>query len=86
MKLKEGFLTHTTDGVQYLVPVGNTGFSGLVRSNATAALIVDALKQDTTAEAITDLILARFDAPREKVAADVERILDTLRQIGALDE
>lgn len=86
MKLKEGFLTHTTGGTQYLVPVGSTQFSGLVRSNATAAMIVDALKQETSAEAIVELLLARYDAPREKIAADVARILDTLRQIGALDE
>ena len=86
MKLREGFMTHTAAGTQYLVPVGSTKFSGLVRSNATAAMIVDALAQDTTPEAITELLLARYDAPRERIAADVARILDTLRQIGALDE
>lgn len=86
MKLKEGFLTHTTGGTQYLVPVGSTQFSGLVRSNATAAMIVDALKQETSPDAITDMLLDHYDAPREKITADVARVLDTLRRIGALDE
>ena len=86
MKLKEGFVTHEVCGEQLLLAVGDAHFSGLVRSNPTAAMIVDALKEGTTAGAITGMLFERYDAPRKKIAADVEKILDTLRQIGALDE
>ncbi len=85
MKLKETFITHEMDGEQIMVAVGG-GFSGMVRSNATAAFIVDCLKNDTTQEAIVDAMCAEYDAPRDVIAGDVEKILAQLRSIGALDE
>ena len=86
MKLKPGYVTEDIDGVQILVPVGEDAFCGIVRSNRTAAFIVDCLKEETTPEAIADAMLARYDAPRETVAADVAEILGKLRSIGALAE
>ena len=86
MKLKGDFVTQVIDDTQFLVPLGGESFRGIVRSNKTAAFIVDLLKEETTAEAIVDAMCARYDAPRETVAADVGAILDTLRGIGALEE
>lgn len=86
MKLKEGFITHETDGEQIMVAAGDVGFAGLVRSNRTAAFIVDCLKTPTTPEQIVNAMTEQFDAPEKVIAADVERILDKLRSIGALDE
>ena len=86
MKLKESFITQNIDGMQFLVPVGGEAFSGIVRSNATAAFLVDGLKEETTEEALVDALCARYDAPRAEIAADVREILDTLRGIRALEE
>ena len=47
MKLKKSFITHTTGNEQILVAADNS-FSGLVRSNQTAAFIVDCLKKETS--------------------------------------
>ena len=46
MKLKDSFMTQEVDGIQFLVPVGQEFFSGIVRSNPTAAFIVDRLKRE----------------------------------------
>ncbi len=86
MKLKSNFITQNVDDTQFLVPVGAEAFSGIVRSNRTAAFIEDCLKKETTEEQIVDAMCARYDAPRECIAADVREILGTLRGIGALDE
>ena len=86
MKLKPGFITQDIDDTQFLVPMGAEAFSGVVRSNRTAAFIVDCLKQETTEDAIVEAMCQTFDAPRETIAADVGGILNTLRQIGALEE
>lgn len=86
MRLKEGMITHETAGEQILVDTVTHRFSGLVRSNATAAFIVDQLKEETSREEIIDAMLARYDAARDTIAADVDRILDTLRSIGAIEE
>ena len=86
MKLKSDFITQDIDDMQYLIPVGGEAYHGIVRSNPTAAFIVNCLQEDTTAEKIVDAMCAEYDAPREAIAADVEEILNTLRRIGALAE
>ena len=86
MKLKSDFITQVIDNTQFLVPLGGETFQGIVRSNKTAAFIVDCLKEETTAEAIVDAMCEKYDAPRETIAADVAKVLDTLRGIRALEE
>lgn len=86
MKLKDGFITHETNGEQIMVSAGNVKFSGLVRSNKTAAFIVDCLKDETSADAIIEKMLQKYDAPRELIAKDVNMVVEKLRSIGALDE
>ena len=86
MKLKEDFITQNIDDIQFMVPVGTESFSGIVKSNRTAAFIVDCLKEETREEKIVDAMCDRYEAPRETIAADVRRILDTLRKIRAIEE
>lgn len=86
MKLKDGFITHETGDEQIMVSAGETKFSGLVKSNATAAFIVNCLKEDTTEKKIVEKMLEKYDAPEDVISADVKKILDKLRSIGALDE
>ncbi|MCR4892210.1 MAG: PqqD family protein [Lachnospiraceae bacterium] len=66
--------------------MGAGEFSGIIRSNETAAFIVDCLKEETTLDAIVDRMCAKYDAPRETIAADVAEIINTLRGIHALEE
>lgn len=86
MKLKNGFVTHEMGGEQIMVATGDASFPGLVRSNPTAAFIVDCLKQDTTKEAIVEAMLNKYDVTEQVAAADVDKILGKLRSVGALDE
>lgn len=86
MKLKDGFITHESDGEQIMVATGSLSFAGLVRSNQTAAFIVDCLKTETTSQQIVEAMVERYDAPRAVIEKDVERILGQLRSIGAIDE
>ena len=88
MKLKDGFVTHNSDGEQIMVAVGEMSkeFSGLVRSNKTAAFIVECLKEDTTEEKIVDAMLEKYEVSRAVVEKDVDDILGKLRNVGAIDE
>lgn len=86
MKLKDGFITYNTGDEQIMVAAGAAAFHGMVRSNKTAALIIDCLKEQTTEAAIADKLEAAFEAPREIIERDVKNVLAQLRKIGALDE
>lgn len=86
MKLKDNYITHETDGEQIMVAAGGSGFSGLVRSNATAAFIVDCLKTETTEADILEKMLAKYDGDAKVMAEDIKMIIGKLRTIGAIDE
>ena len=86
MKLKHDFIIQDIEETQFLVPVGAESFQGIVRSNQTAAFIVDCLREETTEEAIVNAILDRYAVDRETVTADVKEILEKLRGINALKE
>ena len=85
MKLKSEFITYESDGEQLMVSC-DSSFTGLVRSNRTAAFIVDCLKTETTEEEIVERMLEKYDAPRDVLTRDVARIVAQLRSIHALDE
>ena len=85
MKLKDNFITHETDGEQIMVAAGGS-FAGMVRSNATAAFIVDCLKTDTTETEILEKMLAKYDGDKNVMAEDIKTIIEKLRKIGAIDE
>ena len=85
MKLKDGFITHETDGEQIMVAAGGS-FAGMVRSNATAAFIVDCLKTETTETEILDKMLAKYNGDKNVMAEDIKVIIGKLRKIGAIDE
>ena len=88
MRLKDGFITHNSDGEQIMVAVGDEAhlFHGLVRSNRTAAFIIDCLKQEHTEEQIIDEVWRKYEAPRDIIERDVHKIIASLRQIGAINE
>ena len=87
MKLKEGFVTQAFRGRQLMVAAGPAAkmFHGIVRSNETAAFIVDRLKSETSAEEIVSAILAEYEVDEATAAADVARIIEQLRSIGAIE-
>lgn len=84
MKLKDTFITHASGGEHVMVAVD--GFLGMVRSNRTAAFIIERLKQPTTLEGLVDAVAAQYDAPRAVIERDVARIVEQLRGLGAVEE
>ena len=74
MKLKSTFITHSTENEQLMVSVGGD-FSGMVRSNPTAAFIVNMLSEGTTREEIIAAMLEKYDADRDIIERDVDKVL-----------
>ncbi len=86
MKLKSTFITHKVSNEHITVSTANSEFSGLVRSNKTAAFIIEALKEETTPIEIAEALCKEYEADYNKVLNDVLRVIESLRQIGAIDE
>ncbi len=86
MKLKQTFIVYEAGEDTFLTAVGGEAFSGLVRLNKTAAFIVGCLDHDTTREEVIGRMTDTYDAPEDVIARDVDRVLDKLREVGALEE
>ena len=85
MKLKSNFVTHATAEGMLMISAGGS-FNGMVRSNDTAAYIIELLKTETDRDSVIAGMLERYDATEEQIAADVDAVLAKLRSIGAIDE
>lgn len=85
MKLKDTYITHDSDGEQILLDTSSS-FAGLIRSNKTAAFIVECLKEETTQEKIVEAMFEKYDASKDVLAKDVSEVIEKLRKVGALDE
>ena len=85
MKLKDTYITHDSDGEQILLDTSSS-LAGLIRSNKTAAFIVECLKEETTQEKIVEAMFEKYDAPKDVLAKDVSEVIEKLRKVGALDE
>ena len=86
MRLNDSFIKQDIEDTQFLISTDSKRFSGLLRSNKTAAAIVDLLKEDTSEEAIVTAMCEEYDAPEEMIRGDVKEILDMLRSVRALEE
>lgn len=85
MKLKSEFIAHETESETVLVGTGNSGFTGIVRGNATLGAILEILSEDVTEEEIVAKMKERFDAPEGAIERDVKKALAELSRIGAID-
>ena len=86
MRLNQNFITHSSGGQYYVVSTDSTAFKGIIKGNGTTGDIIDLLKNDVTEEQIVDALFDKYDAPREKIAADVGTVLGKLRSVGAIDD
>ena len=84
MKLKDTYITHDSDGEQILLDTSSS-FAGLIRSNKTAAFIVECLKDNTTQENIVEAMSEKYDAPKDVLAKDVSDVIEKLKKVGALE-
>lgn len=83
MRLNENFFTHEVEDEQIMIDIKGK-FQGIVTNNATAAFIVNCLKEETTFEEIVDKMFSEYDAPREQIEKDVKQILEKLKAINAI--
>lgn len=88
MKLAKGFITQNYRDEQLMVAMGPAArtFHGLVRSNSTAAFIIERLKTETTLDALALALTEVYDVDAETARGDIEGVIAQLRTIGAIEE
>ncbi|MBR3634661.1 MAG: PqqD family protein, partial [Lachnospiraceae bacterium] len=61
-------------------------FSGIIKSNKSAAFVVELLKEEHTEEELVEALYNKYDAPKEILKSDLNNLMDKLRKVGALAE
>ena len=85
MKLNDKFLVHEDGNTKFVVSTGETDFSGIARGNETAGFIIDCLRSDISEDEIVAKMRENWDVSDELARRDVRKIVDQLRDIGAVD-
>ena len=87
MKLRYEFSVMEMDGEYMAVPVGeNAGnFNGMLRMNHVSAEILDLLKEDTTPEAVHQILRERYpDSADREIGEALTAFLNQLIREGLL--
>ncbi len=88
MKLKEGIIM-TESGDSYVaVDAGmkSERFHGMIKMNGTAAFVVRHLKEETDVKTIAAAMLEEYDVTEDVAVKSVEKVLDSLRSVGLIEE
>ena len=70
-----------------LVPLAGRGadLDSIYSLNRVAAFVWERLDGGTTGEAVVDALVGRFEVDRERAAADYLELLETLRDLSAVE-
>lgn len=88
MKLKDGLIVSEMDGEYVGVGFGEAGksFSGMMRMNKTAAVIVERLQSEATEEQLVKALTDRFEVDEAVALENVRKIVDQLKDAGVIEQ
>ena len=84
MKLNNEFISHEEGNETFVIPSGKANFSGVVRGNKTFRNVVELLQNDITEAEIVRIMLEKYDASQDVIERDVKKVIENLREIGAI--
>ncbi|MBR2996003.1 MAG: PqqD family protein [Lachnospiraceae bacterium] len=88
MKAKSGFVLREVVGEYILMPVGeNIGhFNGTIIMNDVAALVWKKLQNPVSRDDLLAAILDEFSIWEDVAAADLDKLLEKLKNYGVIEE
>ena len=86
MKRNPDFILRSVADTQLLVPVGAAAvqFAGMVTVNETTGYLWELLESEQTPGTLTSALCARYDIDEETARRDVEKVISSLTEIGAI--
>ena len=86
MKLKKGFEKYEILDDKVLINVENNEFSGLIKFNKSAEIIIDGLSKGLSRDKIINKMLQTYDAPKDQITQDVNEVINKLNECGILED
>lgn len=84
MQLKEGFIKREVAGKTVIVPTGEASkdFKGVIKLNAQATEIWDAVSEGKTEEQIVEEFVSKYEVSKEQAAEDVHMVFEQMKAAG----
>lgn len=87
MRISESFVVRTIADETMLVPMGKVDAqSGIITANDVGKFLLHALAKGCSREELLRSVTEEYTVTQETAAADLDEFLDSLREIGALEE
>ena len=87
MKVKKDYILREVAGTNVVLPVGTATvkFNGMLTLNTTGVMLWRLLEEGTSADAMTEMLCAKFDVAVETAQKDVMEFLDILKKADCLE-
>lgn len=88
MKLNCEFIVNEIADSFVAVPMGTgnaTDNNCIIKVNDVGAAILECLKEDTTVEAIADVLCSKFEGTREEAVATTTEFIENLKKAGFVE-
>lgn len=87
MKIKSGFIVREVAGSTVAVPLDPTHtFGNMLKLNGTGKFLWEKLCADVTLEELVSLLVEEYEIDAPTAKRDIERFLESLRALGALED
>ena len=87
MKVKKDYILREVAGTNVVLPVGKAtvNFNGMLTLNDSGVMLWKLLEEDTSAEALAEMLCTQYDVSEETARKDVEEFLDILKKADCLE-
>lgn len=88
IKIKDGYILKKVAGENIVIATGEArlSFNGIITFNEVGAEVFTRLDGTRTLSQVTDEIAAIYNAPKELIKADIEKLVEKMRNNGLLEE
>ena len=87
MKIKKGFIVRKIGGQNVAVAVGEASkeFNGMIKLNETGKFLWDLLEKGALIDELVEKVLEEYEVDESTARADVEKFVENLKEVGALE-
>ena len=87
MKLKENYVLRQVADTWVVLPIRDetVNFNGMLTLNDSGVMLWKLLEEDTSAEALAEMLCTQYDVSEETARKDVEEFLDILKKADCLE-
>ena len=88
MKVRSDFVLRKVADTYVVLPIGQAtlDLNGMLTLNETGVVLWEQLRQETTSDALVELLARKYDVPLTIAKTDVDEFLAVLKTVNCLED